>query len=116
VTAGDVLWIELPPADGHEQTGRRPAVVIHDETYAGQLPVVLAIPLTTATSTLRFPGTFLVQPTPTNGLRHPSVALVFQLRAVDRRRLRDLIGNVGAENLDQIFATLDKLLGRAPPP
>ena len=52
VKVGDIHWIELPATDGHEQGGRCPAVIVQDETFAGQLPVVLAIPLTTATSTL----------------------------------------------------------------
>jgi mRNA interferase MazF len=112
VNRGDICWIELPRADGHERAGRRPAVIVQDEDYAGQLPVVLAVPLTAATSTLRFAGTLLVEPTPENGLREPSVALVFQLRAVDRRRLRDRIGALSAEVLAEILATLDKLLGR----
>jgi mRNA interferase MazF len=77
VTVGDIHWIELPPGTGHEQSGRRPAVIIQDESYAGTLPVVLVVPLTTAIATLRFPGTLLIQPDTGNGLRQASVALVF---------------------------------------
>lgn len=112
MTVGDIHWVDILPADGHEQGGRRPAILVQDEAYAGPLPVVLAIPLTTALSTLRFAGTVRVLPTAENGLRQPSVALVFQLRAVDRRRIRDRIGTVDAEVLREIFAALDKLLGR----
>jgi mRNA interferase MazF len=112
VTVGDIHWIELPPSTGHEQSGRRPAVIIQDDAYAMKLPVVLAVPLTTATSTLRFPGTLLVQPGAENGLQYPSVALVFQTRAVDRRRVGDRVGAVSAGVLAEIFAVLDKLLGR----
>jgi mRNA interferase MazF len=112
VTVGDIHWVALPPADGHEQGGRRPAIIVQDEAYAGPLPVVLAIPLSTALSTVRFAGTVRIQPTTENGLRQPSVALVFQLRAVDRRRIRDRIGSVAVESIEEIFATLDKLLGR----
>jgi len=31
---GDIHWVELPPASGREQTGRRPAVILHDDSYA----------------------------------------------------------------------------------
>ena len=78
----------------------------------GKLPVVLTVPLTTATSTLRFAGTLLVQPSDENGLQYPSVALVFQTRAVDRRRIRDRVDAVSAGVLAEIFAAPDKLLGR----
>jgi mRNA interferase MazF len=76
------------------------------------LPVVLAVPLTTATSTLRFAGTLEIQPGTENGLSQPSVAMVFQLRAVDRRRIGGRLGNVSPAVLAEIFAALDKLTGR----
>jgi mRNA interferase MazF len=112
VTVGEIHWIELPPGTGHEQSGRRPAIIVQDQAYAGLLPVVLVVPLTTSTATLRFPGTVLIPAGPENGLRQPSVALVFQMRAVDRRRIGDRIGTVSADILAGIFAALDKLLGR----
>ena len=111
---GDICWVELPPADGHEQTGRRPVVIVQDEEYAGHLPVVLVIPLTTARASLRFPGTLLIQPTPQNGLREPSVALVFQMRAIDRGRLREQMGTLSTEVITALFGTLDRMLGRSP--
>ena len=110
---GDIHWVELPPSTGHEQSGRRPAVIVQDEAYAGMLPVVLTVPLTTATSTVRFSGTLLIQPSAENGQRLASVALVFQMRAVDRRRIGDRVGAVSAKVLAEIFAALDKLLGRS---
>jgi mRNA interferase MazF len=112
VTVGEIHWIELPPGTGHEQSGRRPAVIVQDQAFAGLLPVVLVIPLTTATATLRFPGTVLIPISPENGLRQPSIALVFQMRAVDRRRIGGRIGTVSADVLVEIFSALDKLLGR----
>ncbi len=76
------------------------------------MPVVLVVPLTTATSTLRFPGTLQILPDTNNGLNQPSVALVFQLRAVDRRRIGGRIGAVSSDVLAEIFAALDYLMGR----
>lgn len=112
MTAGAVHWVELPPSTAHKQSGRRPAIVVQNEKYAATLPVVLTVPLTTATSTLRFPGTVSVQPSDENGLQSPSVALVFQMRAVDRRRIGNRMGAVSAGVLAEIIAALDELLGR----
>jgi mRNA interferase MazF len=112
VTVGGIHWIELPQGTGHEQSGRRPAVIVQDEAYAGLLPVVLVVPLTTATSTLRFPGTLLIPPDTDNGLRQESVGLIFQMRAVDRRRIGNRLGAVSADVIAEILAVLDKLLGR----
>ena len=38
---------------------------------------------------------------------------MFQLRAIDRRRLQERIGTVGAEALNTIFEELGKLIGRS---
>jgi len=94
VSVGDIHWVDLPAANGREQRGRRPAVVFQDDDYGGDLPVVLVVPLTTARAAMRFAGTTLIRPTAENGLRQVSVALVFQLRAIDRRRLQERIGRV----------------------
>jgi len=112
VNVGDIHWVDLPAADGREQRGRRPAIVLQDEAYGGDLPVVLVVPLTTARGATRFAGTTLIHPTPENGLPQMSVALVFQLRAVERRPLLERIGTVTTEELNDIFEALDNLTGR----
>jgi mRNA interferase MazF len=63
---------------------------------------------------MRFAGTTLIQPTAENGLRQASVALVFQLRAIDRRRIEERIGSVSAEVVHAMWEELDKLTGRPP--
>jgi mRNA interferase MazF len=112
VSVGDIHWVDLPGANGREQQGRRPAVILQDDQYAGDLPVVLVVPLTTARATLRFVGTTRILPTVENGLRQTSVALVFQLRAIDRRRIQERIGSVSEDVLQALFEELGKLTGR----
>jgi mRNA interferase MazF len=114
VTIGDMHWAQLPAANGHEQRGRRPAVILQDDHYAGGLPVVLVVPLTTARATMRFAGTVLIQPTAENGLPQVSVALGFQLRAIDRRRVQERIGSIGDTVLRGMLAELDQLTGHTP--
>jgi mRNA interferase MazF len=112
VSIGDIHWVQLPTANGREQRGRRPAVILQDEQYAGGLPVILVVPLTTTQAALHFAGTTRIQPSTENGLRQVSVALVFQLRAIDRQRVEERIGSVSRAVLNEIFAELDKLTGR----
>ena len=45
MNVGDICWVDLPAANGREQSGRRPAVVIQDDKYGGDLPVVLVVAL-----------------------------------------------------------------------
>jgi len=113
VRVGDIHWVDLPAANGREQRGRRPAVVFQDDDDGGDLPVVLGVPLTTARAAMRFSGTTLIRPTAENGLRQASVALGFQLRAIDRRRIQEHIGAVSAEVLNAMLEELGKLTGRS---
>jgi mRNA interferase MazF len=73
---------------------------------------VLVVPLTTPRGTMRFAGTLLIRATAENGLSQVSVALVFQLRTIDRRRVQERIGNMGETVLHEMLAELDKLIGR----
>ena len=96
---GDIHWVDLPQANGREQQGRRPAVVLQDDAYGANLPTVIVIPLSSAKNALRFAGTTLVRANKASGLRVDSVALVFQCRAIDRSRLRERIGSVAHDEL-----------------
>lgn len=109
---GEVRWVELAPKGGHAQEGRRPPVIVQDQKASTKLPTVLVIPLTSQLDALRFPGTVLLEADSDNGLRRASVALVFQLTAIDQRYISKRIGNLSRPVLDEIFSTLDELTGR----
>ena len=112
MTLGDVHWVEFAPKGGHAQAGRRPGIVVQHEKSSTRLPTILVIPLTSQLDALRFPGTVLIEPDSRNALRRASVALVFQLTAIDQRYFSNRIGNLSRTILDEIFAALDDLTGR----
>ena len=109
---GDIHWVELPDNDGKEQRGRRPAIILQDDNYGASLPTVLVVPLSSTRAALRFPGTALVRATEKSGLRNDSVALVFQLRAIDRSRIANFIGVISVDEIVAIQDELQKLLGQ----
>ncbi len=43
---GDVVWINMNPQAGHEQTGRRPAVVLSPNSYNAKVGLALFSPVT----------------------------------------------------------------------
>jgi mRNA interferase MazF len=43
---GDVVWITLDPQAGHEQAGRRPALVLSPSAYNGRVGLGLFCPIT----------------------------------------------------------------------
>ena len=44
--AGDFIWIELDPTKGHEQHGRRPAIVLSRRAYNERAGLCVACPIT----------------------------------------------------------------------
>jgi mRNA interferase MazF len=107
---GDIYTVEIPASDGHEQAGTRPAIIVQDPQFDERLSTVLIVPLTSKTAALSFPGTFLIRPSSKNGLSVPSVALVFQLRAIDKRRLKRRIGRLNASYMTQLQKHIKVLL------
>jgi mRNA interferase MazF len=108
---GDIVWADLPPSDGYEQSGRRPVMIFQDDGYAGSLPTTLIIPMTSSLAALRFPATVAIPATAANGLAHDSVLLVFQIRVLDRKRLGRRIGTAEASVVAHVYEALDKLTG-----
>ncbi|MCD6599600.1 MAG: type II toxin-antitoxin system PemK/MazF family toxin [Dehalococcoidia bacterium] len=43
---GDVVWITLNPQSGHEQSVRRPAVILSPEIYNGKTGLAILCPIT----------------------------------------------------------------------
>ena len=43
---GDIVWITLNPQAGHEQSGRRPAVVLSPGTYNEKAELAVLCPVT----------------------------------------------------------------------
>jgi mRNA interferase MazF len=111
---GDIVWAHWPPPAGkvcHEQLGRRPAIVVQDEPRLSALPTAILVPITSQKKTLRFPGTFLIRPTITNGLTQESVALAFQIVAIDKSRIEKTVGKLSSEDFSSLESLILDLLG-----
>ena len=44
--SGDIIWITFNPQAGHEQAGRRPALVLSPATYNGKVGLAILCPIT----------------------------------------------------------------------
>lgn len=110
IKRGDVWRARLAFGAGHAQGGIRPVVVLQHDAINVTSPTILNVPFTSQLSTSKFAGTVLVQPDGQNGLVTPSIALVFQTNAIDRRFLVQRLGTLDAQSLDQILAALDGLI------
>ncbi len=111
---GDIVLAVFPAsadAPGREQVGTRPALVVHNDATSDALPVVMIVPFTSSPRADAFACTLVVEPTAANGLSLPSVLLVFQLRAIDKRRISHVIGHLDAKTMGRVDRELLDLLG-----
>lgn len=103
---GEIWLVEIPPTNGHEQSGLRPVLVLSPI----EANVAIIIPFTSNMSALRFPHTLEIHPTASNGLNAISVALVFQIRAIDKKRLQRKVGALSSDLVEQIDTMIRHML------
>jgi mRNA interferase MazF len=82
---GDVILVRLPATDGREQSGERPAVAVQTDITGA--PMLMIVPVTSNLSAMRFSFSVRIEPSAENGLSLPSVAMIFQMRAIDKQRI-----------------------------
>lgn len=107
---GDIYLVEIPVSGGHEQEGVRPAIIVQTSENIEKVPTVLIVPFTTQIRTSNFPFTFIVEPDSNNSLTSTSVALVFQLRAIDKKRLKTKIGSLKPDDMLILKQHIENLL------
>ena len=107
---GDIYFVEFPFSKGHEQAGLRPAIIVQAIDFE-ELPTVLIVPLTSKIKASNFPFTFKIEPDNLNNLNVTSVVLIFQLRAIDQRRLKNKIGIMGQTKLELLKHNLKNIMG-----
>ena len=76
---GDAVWITLDPQAGHEQAGRRPALVLSPAAYNGRVSLALFCPITNQVK--GYPFEVAVP----RGLRVSGVVLADQVKSLDWR-------------------------------
>jgi len=75
--AGDIVWLRFDPQAGHEQAGRRPALVLTPARYNGVRGMALCCPMTTKIKGYVFEVVISQRP--------PSAVLADQVRSLDWR-------------------------------
>lgn len=102
---GDLVWITFNPQAGHEQAGRRPAVVLTPAAYNGKVGLALLCPITNQAKGYPFEVSLPA------GLPLTGVVLADQVKSLDwRARQIDLAGKLPPQTVDAILAKVLKLL------
>jgi mRNA interferase MazF len=75
--AGDIVWLHFDPQAGHEQTGRRRALILTPARYNGTRGMAICCPMTTKIKGYVFEVIVSHRP--------PSAVLADQIRSLDWR-------------------------------
>lgn len=102
---GDLVWIDFDPQAGHEQAGRRPALVLSPRAYHQAAPFAVVCPITST----RKGYPFEVELPP--GLPIAGVVLADQVKSIDRRVRRiERAGKVPPDVVAEVVARIMPLL------
>ena len=108
ILRGDVVWAELDPTQGHEQSGRRPVVVLSHDVFNERSGTVIACALTSQAPRAGFPLTLEL-----TGAKLPkrSWVKISQIRTLSVKRLGKKLGSVSADELEQVIDGLNEIVG-----
>ncbi|HEU65628.1 MAG TPA: endoribonuclease MazF [Chloroflexi bacterium] len=104
---GDVVWITLNPQAGHEEAGRRPAVVISPQSYNGKVGLAIFCPVTGQIK--GYPFEVLIPA----GLPIAGAILSDQVKSLDwRARNAELICTLPTGTISEVLQKLATLLSQ----
>lgn len=99
---GDFIVVIFDPQSGHEQKGRRPALVVSNTLFNEQTGLAIVCPLTTTER--GYPFHIQVTGNP----RVKGFIMVEQVKSIDyRARQAQTIGKVSEDVLDEVLSILD---------
>lgn len=74
--SGDIIWLELDPRTGHEQSGRRPCLVLSDRLLHERTGLAVVCPITSKAKGLPYE-------VPLTGAKTQGAVLPIHLRSID---------------------------------
>ena len=104
---GDVVWLTFTPQAGHEQAGRRPALVLSPRTYNRKVGLALVCPITNQVK--GYPFEVALPP----GLVVQGVVLSDQVKSLDwRARRAEFAARLPPDRVGEVLAKLGALLAK----
>ncbi|MDY6988472.1 MAG: endoribonuclease MazF [Thermodesulfobacteriota bacterium] len=86
---GDAVWIDMSPQAGHEQAGRRPAIVLSPRHYNDKVGLALFCPVTNQIK--GYPFEVIIP----SGLKVTGAILSDQVKSLDwKRRNIEFLGRI----------------------
>ena len=102
---GDLVWLAFDPQAGHEQSGRRPALVVSPKLYNSKTNLAIVCPVTS-----RRKGYPFGVPLP-SGLAVRGFVLADQVRSLDwRARRAEFIAQTPTQVMEEVVGKLLALI------
>ena len=107
VRRGEIYFVDLSPTSGREQTGRRPVLVVSNDTLNARPLVVAVVPGTRGAHVpADYPGNVRIAAGEAN-LPQETVFMTFQIRALDPTRFSSPpVGRLSEQRMAQVDEAL----------
>jgi len=108
ILRGDVIWADLNPSIGHEQSGRRPVLILSSDVFNNRSGTVIAVAITSQEPRAGFPLTLCLE---NEELPKRSWVKISQIRTLSVQRMGEKITRLSPENLARVVAGLNEIIG-----
>lgn len=108
VLRGEVVWADLDPARGHEQSGFRPVLVVSEDVFNERSGTVIALAITSAEPKAGFPLTLELR---SARLPKRSWVKIGQIRTLSTERLGKRLARLSPEETARIVEGLNEIIG-----
>lgn len=108
IKRGDVFFADLDPVVGSEQGGIRPVLVVQNNIGNRYSPTLVVLPLSTAKKNYLPTHIHICG---SKSLPKDSIVLAEQIRTIDRYRLREYVGSLDKEIMDEINRAMKISIG-----
>lgn len=105
VKRGEIYYADLSPVVGSEQGGVRPVLIVQNDIGNKFSPTVIAAAITSQKEKSKLP-THIALPSPECGLSRDSVVLLEQVRTIDKKRLKERMGQLDESSMTQVNQAL----------
>lgn len=110
IKRGDIYYADLSPVVGSEQGGTRPVLIVQNNVGNKYSPTVIAAAITSQQFKTKLP-THISVDAAVCGLSKDSVVLLEQIRTLDKKRLREKMGNLPETDMTKIDRALSVSIG-----
>ena len=110
IKRGELYYADLSPVVGSEQGGIRPVLVVQNDVGNKYSPTVIAAAVTSKIGKAKLPTHIELSAT-AYGLSKDSVVLLEQIRTLDKRRLKERIGQLPQNTMNMVNNALLISLG-----